>query len=301
MYTILGATGNIGRKIVDILSKDKEDIRMVGRSADRLHQKILSSEHVHSSVGDLLDTEFLAKALTGSDAVFTLIPPNGKADNFITYADRIGESIARALKISKVKHVVNLSSIGAELSEKTGPIVGLHNQENRLNSIKGLNVLHLRPAYFMENLLMNIDLIKSRKIAGSAIREDISMPMIATKDIADFAAMQLRRHSFLGTSVAYLLGPRDLTLKEALSIIGGKIGQPDLGYVTFTYEEAEKWLQSAGLSPDMSRTYIEMSRAFNEGRITRNLVRTQENSTATSFEKFCDDVFVPFYAQKKAA
>ncbi len=301
MYTILGATGNIGSKIVDTLAKGGEEVRMIGRSADRLSQKMLSNEHVHSYVGDLMDTEFLAKAVAGSDAVFSLIPPNDKVEKFINYADRIGTSIMRALEISNIKHVVNLSSIGAELSEKTGPIMGLHNQEKRLNKIKGLNVLHLRPAYFMENLLMNIDLIKTRKIAGSAIRENVSMPMIATKDIADFAVKRLRERSFSGTSVAYLLGQRDLTLKEAVSIIGKKIGLPDLRYVTFSYEEAGKWLNSAGVSPDVSRTYLEMIRAFNEGRITRNLVRTQENTTVTSLEKFCDEVFVPFYAHKKAA
>jgi hypothetical protein len=70
-----------------------------------------------------------------------------------TWPSKIGSAIARALRNARVKFVVSLSSIGAHLGEKTGPIRGLHNQEVCLNDIKDLNVIHLRPAYFMENLL----------------------------------------------------------------------------------------------------------------------------------------------------
>jgi hypothetical protein len=55
-----------------------------------------------------------------------------------------------------------------------------------------------------------------------------------------------------------------------------------------------------GLSPDMSRQYIEMNKAFNDGRIKLK-TPTKEISTTTSFEAFCDEVFVPLYTQKKAA
>ncbi|MGE5173206.1 MAG: epimerase [Betaproteobacteria bacterium] len=216
------------------------------------------------------------------------------------YADRIGESIARALEIAKVKHVVNLSSVGAELSEGTGPVKGLHNMEERLNRIKGLNVLHLRPAYFMENLLWSIDLIRSKGINGDSIRGDLKIPMIATKDVAAYAADRLVKKDFTGSSVRYLLGQRDLSMIEAAEIIGKKIDIPGLSYVMFPYDEAEKAMVAMGLSPDMSRLYIEMSRAFNEGRIAYEK-RTRENTTLTSFEAFCDEVFVPVYTQKKAA
>jgi uncharacterized protein YbjT (DUF2867 family) len=309
MYTILGATGNIGSKIADILIRKGEDVRLVARTADQLLPSLIKKARADvtyvgeadSYVGDLLDTEFLVKALEGSDAVFTLIPPNPQAENFMSYADEIGESIARALEIAKMSHVVNLSSVGAELSLNTGPILGLHKQEERLNRIKMLNVVHLRAAYFMENLLMNIEMIRSKGINGSAIRGDLKFPMIATKDIADVAAERLVKRDFAGTSVQYLLGQRDLSLIESTGIIGSKVGKPELKYIQFPYDEAEKGLIAAGLSPDMSRIYIEMSRAFNEGRIVGPLKRAKENTTPTSFERFCDEVIVPLYSQKKVA
>jgi len=298
MITILGATGNVGGKIADILVKKGERVRLVARSANRLRQHV--SKNAEAFAGDALNAEFLAKAFKDSDAVFTLIPPKPKADRFMDHANKFGESIACALESANVKRVVNLSSVGADLPSGTGPIAGLHNQEERLNRIKGLNVLHLRPGTFMENLLMNADLIRAKGIVGSAIRGDSKFPLIATKDIAAFAADCLVQKNFTGSSVRYLLGQRDLSMIEATEIIGRKINKPGLPYVMFPYEEAEKALIAGGLSPDVSRLYIEMTRAFNEGRIKYE-PRSPENTTPTSFEEFCDEVFVPVFLQKKAA
>lgn len=298
MITILGATGNVGGKIAGILIKKGEAVRLVARSADRL--RALVGKGAEALAGDIADTEFLVKAFKGADAVFTLLPPNPETGNFMAYADGISESIGKALQIAKVKYVVNLSSIGGELTEGTGPIKGLHNQEELLNRIKGLHVVHLRCAYFMENMLWNIDLIQSKGIAGSAVRGDSRLPMIATRDIAAYAVERLVKRDFTGSSARYLLGGRDLTLIEATEIIGRKIGKPGLSYVMFPYEEAEKGMIAAGLSSEMSRVYREMNKAFNDNRITYER-RTAENTTSTSFEAFCDEVFVPAFGQKKAA
>ena len=194
-----------------------------------------------------------------------------------------------------------LTSVGAELAGgRTGPITGLHNMEERLNRIRGLHVVHVRAGYFMENLLGNIDLIRSKGITGSAIRGDLKIAMIATKDIAEYAAERLTNRDFSGSSVRYLLGQRDLTLAGVSGIIGSKIAKPGLPYIMFPYDEAEKAMVAMGLSPDMSRTYVEMARAFNEETIKAEK-RTKENTTPTSIESFCDEVFVPALMQKKAA
>lgn len=297
MITILGATGNVGRKIADILVKRGDRVRLVARSADRLRP--LVGKRSAAMAGDALDTEFLVKAFQESDTVFTLIPPNVKAEKSLEYADRVGTSIARAIEIAKVGYVVNLSSIGAELAAGTGRIVGLHRQEERLNRITGLNVLHLRAGYFMENLLLNIDLIRSKGINGGAIRGELRMPIIATRDIASFAADRLAKRDFSGAAPRYLLGKRDLSLAEATMTIGIKIGKPNLRYVTFSYQDAERGLVASGFSPDEAKQMIEMSRALNDGLIT--VRRTGQNTTETSFEEFCDRVFVPLYMQGKAA
>ncbi len=298
MYTIFGATGNIGSKIVEIILGKGEKVRAVARTADRLAPLAVRGAEVH--VGDLHDTSFLTRVLKGSKAVFTLIPPHYHAENFSAYQDEIGESIAHAVRSAGIPHVVNLSSGGAELPAGNGPIAGLYRMEQRLNAIPHLNVLHLRPAYFMENLLMNIPLVKSKGIMGSAIRGDLLMPMIATRDIAAVAANHLIKHTFTGSSVLDLLGERDLKLNEVAGIIGKRIGIPGLAYVRFPYEDAEKGLLAAGLSQDMSRLYIEMSKGFNEGKVGSGIKRTRENTTPTTIEEFAD-VFANLYGGQRAA
>jgi uncharacterized protein YbjT (DUF2867 family) len=124
--------------------------------------------------------------------------------------------------------------------------------------------------------------------------------MIATRDIAAYAADRLVRRDFWGSSFQELRGSRGISLIEATEIIGRKIDRPGLSYLMFPYDEAEKGMIAMGLSPDMSHQYIEMNRAFNDGRIKLEASASQIN-TKTSFEEFCDEVFVPLYSQKKAA
>lgn len=299
MYTIMGATGNVGRKIADILIKRGEKVRLVASSTDQLRP--LVGKNVQAFSGDALDFEFLAEAFKGADAVFTLIPSNYGAKNYLSYADRVGKSIARALNVAKIRYVVNLSSIGADLPGGTGPIIGLHKQEERLNRIEGLNVVHLRAGAFMENLLMNIDMIRSRGINGSAYRGDLKFSMISTKDVASVAADRLLKKDFTGSAIEPLLGQRDISMIECTAIIGKKINKPNLVYVMLPYDEAEKRLVDSGFSRDMSKLYMEMARAANDGRIYGSVTRTSENTTPTSFEEFCDEVLVPAYRQVKAA
>ncbi len=294
MLAIAGATGKIGSKLTEILLEKGHAVRVIGREAGKL--KGFTAKGAEAAVGDLADTAFLTKAFTGAEAVFALIPPNFGVADFRAYQEKIGKSIAAAIKGSGVKYVVDLSSQGAHLPDGTGPIKGLHAQEERLNKLEGVNVLHLRPTYFMENLLMNIDMIRKMNIMGSAVRGDVKFAMIATKDIAAYAAERLVKRDFTGKSVADLLGERDLSLNDAAAIIGKKLGKPDLAYVTFPYEDAEKGMVATGLTPDLSRLYIEMSKALNEGLFAVNIPRTKENTTPTAFEMFADLFAATYHA-----
>ena len=301
MFAITGATGDIGSKVAGILLDRGEKVRVIGRDADRLRTFV--HKGAEAAVGDLKDTAFLTGALSGVDAVFTMIPPDYTAADFRGYQNAVGRSITNAIVKGGVRHVVNLSSQGAELPAGTGPILGLHDQEIRLNWLAGVNVLHLRPTYFMENLLMNIPLISQTGIAGSAVRGDRAFAMIATRDIAVRVAGHLLDRDFDGKVVKDLLGQRDLSLEEAIAVIGRRIGWPDLKYVQFPYDVAAKGMEAAGISPDVSRLFIEMSRALNEGLFAVNRPRRPENTTPTSIEEFADIFAAAFEAaaMKKAA
>lgn len=291
MLVITGASGHIGNKTAEILLAAGEQVRVISRDASRI-----VGRGAETAVGDLRDTAFLAEAFTGAKAVFAMIPPNYTASDFRGYQNKIGASIADAIIESGVSHVVNLSSQGADLPRGTGPIMGLRDQEQRLNELVGVNVLHLRPTYFMENLLMNIPLINQMGIAGSAVRGDRKFAMIATRDIAARVADHLIKRDFTGKVVEDLLGQRDLSLDEAIGIIGKRIGWSGLKYVQFPYADAEQAMVASGFSPDVSRLFIEMSTALNEGRFAFDRPRTARNTTPTTIEEFADTFAAAFEA-----
>lgn len=152
MHTILGATGTIGRQLTTLLLEKGQPVKAIGRSSPKM--QMLVDNGAQAAMGDAANLDFLAEAFAGADTVFVMIPPNHTAVDFRAYQNEFGRTVARALIDSKVTHVVNLSSHGAHLSDHTGPIKGLHDQEQRLNAIEGLNILHLRPTYFQKTLFM---------------------------------------------------------------------------------------------------------------------------------------------------
>ncbi|MCC2545984.1 NAD(P)H-binding protein [Hymenobacter sp. BT175] len=294
---VLGATGQIGSQLIHLLLQRGHRVTAVARSSQRLDA--LRAAGAESRAGDLQDTAFLTDALRGADAAFLMLPPHVTAPDNLAHQAAVGESVAAAVRAAELRYAVNLSSIGAELEAGTGPIVGVHRQEQRLNAIDGLNVVHLRPAYFMENLLSSIGLIQGMGINGSATRPDVAFPMIATQDIAARAAQLLDAGVPTGKSVQLLLGPRDYTNAEATAIFGRAIGRPELPYVQFPYEQAKQGMMGAGLSESMADLYIEMTRGINEENFMLHEVRTAENTTPTTLEQFAEQVFAPAF--RKAA
>jgi uncharacterized protein YbjT (DUF2867 family) len=286
----MGATGNIGSKLADRLLAENLHVKVIGRSEDRLQPFV--DKGATAVAGDAANSDFLSKAFDESNAVFVMIPPDYTAQDFRQYQNAIGRQIATAIEKSGVRHVVNLSSHGAHLSDKTGPIKGLRDQEQRLNKLDSVHILHLRPTFFMENMLMNIDMILNMGINGGHIRGDLPFAMIATTDIAEVAAQHLLERDFSGKTVRELLGPRDISMEEATRIIGEKIGKPDLQYVHFSREEYIDGLLKAGLSKDMAEQLAELDAGINDRLFAGGEPRTTENRTSTDFEQFAD-----FFAQ----
>jgi uncharacterized protein YbjT (DUF2867 family) len=295
MYVITGATGNTGGEIARKLLQSGKKVRAIARDKNRLSSLESLGAEIHQ--GTLDDPNFLTKTFEGATAVYAMIPTDVRAENLFEYMDRIGASIYKALQESKVPYVVNLSSIGAELPSGTGPISGLHRQEERLNQLEA-NVLHLRPTFFMENFFIDIPMIREMGIMGSPARPDVVLPMIATKDIGDVAADRLNRLDFKGKTVLDLLGPRDVGYAEAAKILGTAIGKPDLPYVQFSYEDAEKGMIQGGLTPDIASKYVEMYRAFNEG-LVKPVPRKPENNTPTTIEEFAKTFAAAYQAHSK--
>jgi uncharacterized protein YbjT (DUF2867 family) len=202
------------------------------------------------------------------------------------------------VKESGLRYALHLSSYGAHVPKGTGPVTGLHSSEQKLNAIGGLNVLHLRAAYFMENNLAAIGMIQGMGIFGHALLPDLKLPIIATRDAGDYAARRLLDLDFSGKQTRELLGERDLSMTEITAVIAHGIGKPDLRYQQLPYDQVQQVLEQTGMTPKKAAVYIEMFQAINAGVLAAQEPRSRENTTRTSFENFVEDVFVPAYHGK---
>lgn len=288
MITVMGATGHIGRKVTALLLQAGLGVRALGRSETRLAE--LERAGAEALVGDANDAAFLTRAFHGADAVFTLLPSDLQAVDYHAAQARISTAITTAIRDSGVHAVVAISSLGAELTEGTGPIVTLHDFEQRLRQLEHVDVLVLRPAYFFENFEEAMGLIEQQGIHANAVDPDVPVPMIATRDIAAVAAEALRTRNWHGTVVRELMGPDDLTFAEVTRILAARLGRPDLAYVRMTYEDLTATYVQVGLSADVARVYVELVRALNDGIVTSVEGRTAANTTPTRFEEFAEEL-----------
>ncbi len=294
MITVMGASGHIGRRVAELLLDSGEKVRALGRSKEKLAP--LERKGAAVDTGDAADAKFLTSAFRGAEGAFTLMPPDSRSTDYRALQDRVGEAMAAAIRESGLRRVVFLSSVGADLPSGTGPIAGLHAQEERLRHLEGVAALILRPGYFFENFEETLGLIKHQGINGGAVAPDVAIPMIATRDIADAAAKALGERRFQGFVVQELLGPRDLTHSEATRILGERIGKPDLQYVQFPYADFVNALVQTGLSDDIANLYAEMARALNEGKVKSLEGRRSENTTPTRFEEFAVELEEAYHA-----
>src|SRR6202161_2874407 len=160
-YVILGATGNTGSIIADTLLLRGKKVRVVGRDAGRLRRFV--SKGAEAVTTNVSDAAALTKALSGVRAAYLMLPPITSRED----QERESDAIAKAVKESGLRYALHLSSYGAHVPQGTGPVTGLHSSEQKLNAIGGLNVLHLRPGYFMENNLAAIGMIQGMGLVGS--------------------------------------------------------------------------------------------------------------------------------------
>jgi uncharacterized protein YbjT (DUF2867 family) len=292
MYVILGASGNTGSIIADSLLSKGKKVRVVGRDAGRLQRFV--RQGAEAFTGDVSDAAALTKAFTGARAAYLLLPPITSRED----QERESDAIAKAVTKSGLRYAVYLSSYGAHVPEGTGPVTGLHSSEQKLNAIGDLHVLHLRAAYFMENNLAAISMIQEMGIFGHALLPDLKLPMMATRDVGNYAAQRLLDLDFSGKQTRELLGERDLSMAEATAIIARGIGKPDLRYVQFPYDQVQQGLEQMGMTPKKAAVYIEMFKAINAGVLAAQEPRSRDNTTPTSFEEFVQDVFAPAYHGK---
>lgn len=262
--TLTGSLGNITKPLAEILVGKGHEVKIISSNPGRA--EAIKALGAIPLIGSVADTAFLTAAFTGADAIYTMVPPDFSAPQFKAYISETGKNYAAAIQQSGVKKVVNLSSVGADLPDGTGPIAGLHQVENTFAQLDGVAIKHLRAGYFFINFLANIDMVKHAHILGSNFGADAKLVLVHPRHIAKVAAETLERE-LSGKSVLYVANDDQSTPADVAKALGTAVGKPELPWVAFSDEDAFNGMTGAGLPEEIAKNYVEMGDAIRSNRL----------------------------------
>jgi len=293
-YAITGASGNTGKIIADRLLAAGHEVIAIGRSAQNLQQ--LEEKGAALAIGDLEDEAFLVKSFTGADAVYGMVPPKmDLTEPWRAFIRRTATNITNALEITGVKHAVILSSSGSQLVPfGAGPVSGLGEWEFQLQNVRGLNVLALKPAYFLQNLYVFIPMIKHAGMIGSPFPPDFSTPMVHTNDIAEAAAKRLLDLTFSGFTKEFIISEREYSMPQVARVLGTAVGNPDLKSVQLSFDDQRTGMLQVGMPEPLVDGYMELNHGILSGKWFSDYSGKPEHLAPTTLEDFAGEFAAAF-------
>jgi uncharacterized protein YbjT (DUF2867 family) len=222
MIVVTGATGNVGRVLVEALVSAGEQVNAVSRGTS----PISLPEGVRHHPADLSRPESLRPAVEGAHAMFLLVSGAGAHLN-------AGE-ILDVAKAGGVERVVLLSSQAAATrpaSVSHAPLRGIEEDVRR----SGMACTILRPGGFASNAYAWAESVRTRRMVAAPYG-DIGLPVVDPADIAEVAALVLRESGHEDRSYA-LTGPAPSTPRQRAHLIGEALGRT-VRFVEQTREEA---------------------------------------------------------------
>lgn len=233
MIGVTGATGTIGRALVDRLRSAPMGVRAYSRRP----QPAGGGGEVDWMEADLADSDGLVRAFGGVERLFLL---TGNTSEMV----RLQKNAIEAAVTAGVEHIVKLSALGA--TDHSRSVIGLwHYNVERALKDAGPEWTILRPHHFMQNLLdptVVFDRDTGRVYSASG---DGRIPFIDTRDIAAVAAEVLTSGGHGGRTYT-LTGPEAVSYGEVTEVLAEVLNR-DLEYVPESEDEAWRRLRDAGM------------------------------------------------------
>lgn len=282
---VAGSLGNISKPLAQQLIVAGHQVIIISSNND----KTVGIEQLgaQAAIGSLNDAAFLTQTFTGADAIYGMVPPNFGNSSMREGMKNVGRAYAEAIKAAGISKVVFLSSIGAHLDGGTGPIAGLHDVEQLLNKLDGVDIKYLRANMFYFNFFHDIPLIKQAGIIGSNYPAGKRLVMVHPTDIADAVAEALQQ-PFEGKTISYVASD-DRTTTDIAKVLGTAIGKPELPWVEFTDEQAYEGMVQAGMPPEVAKNYVEMGTAVRKGILWTDLDQQKPKLLDRKLEDFAKE------------
>jgi len=286
IFVVAGATGHVGSVVAGDLLAAGHKVRAIVRSVAKA--KALADQGAEILAGELSDVGFLTRALRGADGAFLLLPPPANyATNVRALQDRVAHAEATAVAESGVRHVVLLSSWGAEKPSGTGPIVGLHVLEEALKKTGAISTF-LRAGSFTENLLNVLPAAQYQGILPNFFPPEHKLATIATRDIAA-AAVRALLSPPAATQVVYALGTYEYSAVDQAAYLSKKLGK-EIKLVNLPVSAASSAIQQGGVGASMANLLQEMYEGAMKGLLGVEPGHRVEKGT-TTLEQALDPYF----------
>jgi uncharacterized protein YbjT (DUF2867 family) len=267
MFVVLGATGRTSSVVASTLLEQGKAVRVVVRDPGK--GQAWSGKGAEVAVADVEDRAAIQRALNGAEGAYVLLPPALSSTQVRVDNDRRAKNLAAAITATHVGHVVVLSSIGAEQPDGTGPILSLHDAEATIGETRSAKggpdaVTFVRAAYFMENWGVALQGV-AQGVLPTFLLADRAIPMVATRDIG-LAAARLLAEGGSGTRVVNVAGPKEYAPRDVAAALECVVGRP-IAPQAFPDETMAAALRAAGMTPEWSRLFQELTHGINTGRV----------------------------------
>ncbi|MET8280589.1 NAD(P)H-binding protein [Micromonospora sp. NPDC005174] len=285
MIVITTPTGTIGAAVAESLRATGAPLRLIARDPARLPETL--REYADVVVGSHADPEVLNRALTGATALFVLVPPNFGAPDVTGHYLGFARPIADAVRAHGVPRVVAVSSLGRGFAGPAGLLSAAWAMDDMLQS-SGAAYRSLQPAFFMENLLHQVELIRGPGMFVLTADPDAPLAAVASADIARTAADLLADDTWTGQEDVPVREPVDHTPREMAQVIAETLGRP-VTYQQASLADYRARYASSGASPATVDAMIEMAEAQTAGVYPP----VPEGGGGTTFRRWCESVLAP--------
>lgn len=251
---LIGATGHIGKTLIDELLPDQRAGRLtikVGVHSDKSRDYV-AGVGATAVLFDLTNCETFDAALVGSDTVFLLRP-------YTIRQMMMGKQVIDSAKRVGVRHIVTLGAFGSQ--DTPHPVIGWNMLVEAYAERSGMNWTHLRPNYFMDNLLVQRD--KASNTLFNSITRPVSW--IASEDIAAVAAAVIRNPRAHAGQV-YNLASVAAGIADIAEVFTKITGQQHT-HASPPIERLKARLAAQGREPDYAQALIDYIEAVQAGKV----------------------------------
>ncbi|GAA3526238.1 NAD(P)H-binding protein [Amycolatopsis ultiminotia] len=216
---VTGATGNVGRHVVDLLVQAGADVRATSRNPESLDV----AAEVDVRRADLADPKTFEQALQGVQKIFLYTQPSAV------------EQVMAIAKAAGVEHAVLLSSMAVAGPDPDHWIARWHRSMEESIERSGLSWTFVRPGPFAANSLQWAPSIKN----GEPVRllyAHSYLSAIHERDIAEVSTCALLQDGHAGAKY-HITGGDSVTQAEQVALIGEAIGR-ELAFEDVTGDDA---------------------------------------------------------------